>query len=201
MIRYARTYGSINHPNATQEAWHYPTGPTSDTFGVPVPDTNKTFGLEEFNFNPHFLKAKIAYVPCYATARSFPRPSLKELRLIYKTSGRCHVHYATMHDVIPILNDGINTIRAWIEPMMNEIYFNQHSQAFFADDFQHFEKVINRMKASNLIASNHNHSPFLVNVHYSELEILDEQIFCELNSSNVNQWKIRVDIPGNCNNM
>jgi hypothetical protein len=201
MIRCARTYGSKNYPDNLNEAWQYPTGPSTDTFGVPVQELNKTFGLEEFNFNPFFLKEKIAYVPCYATARSFPRPNLKELRLIYKTSGRCHVHYATMHDVTPILNDGINTIRAWIEPMMNQIYFNQHSKAFFADDFQHFEKIINRMKASNLIASNHNHSPFLVNVYYSELEILDEPIFCELNPSNVNQWKIRVDIPGNCNNM
>ena len=57
MIRYARTYGSINHPHSIQGAWQYPTGPSADTFGVPVPDANKTFGLEEFNFNPYFLKS------------------------------------------------------------------------------------------------------------------------------------------------
>jgi hypothetical protein len=201
MIRYARTYGSINYPNAIQQAWLYPSGPLADTFGVPVSDANKTFGLEEFNFNPHFLKEKIAYVPCYATARSFPRPNLKELRLIYKTSGRCHVHYATMHDVTPILNAHIDSIRDWIEPMMHEIYFNHHSQSFFGDDFQNFVKIIDHMKGSNLIGSNHNHTPFLVNVRYSKLEVLEKPVVCELTPNNVNQWKIQVDMPGNCTNI
>lgn len=198
MIRYARTYGSKNHPNAIQEAWQYPTGPNPDTFGVPVPKAMKTYGLEEFNFNPHLRKEKIAYVPCYATGIRYPRPNLNELRLIYKTSGRCHVHYATLFNVESILDKDIKSLRNWIDPFMEEIYFNQHSQAFFGDDYDHFVKIINRMKASNLIASNHNHSPFLVNVRYSELEILEKPITVELNPNNVNQWKIQVNITGNC---
>ena len=165
---------------------------------MPVPDANKTFGLEEFNFNPYFLKERIAYIPCFATARTYPRPNLKELRLIYKIDGRCHIHYATLYNVTSILNENISSHRNWIDPMMNEIYFNKNSQEFFGDDFEQFAKIINQMKDSNVIASNHNHSPFLINVRYQEIEILKKGIPCEVNPNNVNQWKINVDSPGNC---
>jgi hypothetical protein len=198
MIRYARTYGSKNYPDNSYEAWQYPTGPIQDTFGVPVPELNKTFGLEEFNFNPLFLKEKIAYVPCYATAKYYPRHHLRELKLIFKTAGRCHLHYATLYDVTSILNNQIPALRNQIEPFIDEIYFRQQTQDFFGDDFQSFVKIIDIMKDSNVIASNHDHTPFLVNVRYKELEILKTPIPCELNPRNVNQWKINAQIPGNC---
>lgn len=198
MIRYARTYGSKNYPDNINEAWQYPTGPVVDTFGVPVPELNKTFGLEEFNFNSFFLKEKMAYVPCYATKRSYPRPQMKELKLIFKTAGRCHLHYATLHDVNSIVNTEIPGLRNQIEPLMDEIYFSQQTRAFFGNDFENFSKILNRMKDSNVIASNHDHTPFLVNVRYKEIEILKTPITCELNPKNVNQWKINAAIPGNC---
>lgn len=198
MIRYARTYGSRLFPRNISDAWQFPTDPAPDNFGVPVPESNITFGLEEFNFNPYFLKEKIAYIPCFATFRTYPRPNLKELKLIYKTAGRCHMHYATLYHVTPILNENINSHRNWINPMMNEIYLNKKSQDFFGDDFEQFAKIINQMKNSNIIASNHNHSPFLINVRYQEIEILKKGIPCEVNPNNVNQWKINVDSPGNC---
>jgi hypothetical protein len=198
MLRYARTYGSENYPQNMDEAWQYTTGPIQDTFGVPVPELNKTFGLEEFNFNPFFLKEKIAYVPCYATAKYYPRPHLKELKLIFKTAGRCHLHYATLYDVTSIVDAEIPVLRNQIQPLMNEIYFKPETQAFFGDDFENYRKILDRMKDSNVIASNHDHTPFLVNVRYKELEILKTPIPCELNPKNVNQWKIEAEIPGNC---
>ena len=199
MIRYARTYGSKLFPEKTEEAWQFPTGPSADIFGVKVPDANKTFGLEEFNFNNKLRELKLAYVPCYATARTYPRQNnVKELKLIFKTSGRCHLHYATMFDVNPIMNKEIKELRNLIDKWMNEIYFQQKSQEFFGIDFEEFKNIINRMKGSELIAENHNNSPFLVNVRYKKLEILKTPIICELNPRNANQWKIQVDIPGNC---
>jgi hypothetical protein len=198
MIRYARTYGSNFFPENINQTWQFPTDPAPDNFGVPVPESNITFGLEEFNFNPYFLKEKIAYIPCFATVRTYPRQNLKELKLIYKTAGRCHMHCATLYHVTQILNENINSHRNWINPMMNEIYLNKKSQDFFGDDFEQFAKIINQMKDSNVIASNHNHSPFLINVRYQEIEILKKGIPCEVNPNNVNQWKINVDSPGNC---
>jgi hypothetical protein len=198
MIRYARTYGSENYPENINQTWQFPTGPAPDNFGVPVPEVNKTFGLEEFNFNPYFLKEKIAYVPCFGTTRYYPRPYLKELRLIYKTGGRCHMHYATLFEVTSILDEEIPAYRNQIEPLMHEIYFEQQTQDFFGKDFQYFAKIIERMKNSNAIASNNDNTPFLVNVTYKKLVILKTPIPCELNPKNVNQWKINASIPGNC---
>lgn len=130
MIRYARTYGSRLFPEKTEEAWQFPTGPSADIFGVSVPEANKTFGLEEFNFNSRFLDSKIAYIPCYATARTYPRQNnIKELRLILKTSGRCHIHYATMFDVNPILNDEINALRSSIDKWMKSIFSISHKNS------------------------------------------------------------------------
>jgi hypothetical protein len=180
------------------DAWQFPTGPFADTFGVPVPESGKTFGIEEFNLNPFLLKEKIAYVPCFATAKYYPRNSLKELKLIFKTQGRCQLHYATLHDVTPILNTEIEIIRNIIQPLMQEIYFSQKSLDFFGEDYENFIKIITRMKDSNVIASNHNYTPFLVNLRYKELEILKNPIICELSPNNVNQWKIEAAIPGNC---
>jgi len=198
MIRYARTYGSMLYSENFNDAWQFPTGPFADTFGVPVPESGKTFGIEEFNLNPFLLKEKIAYVPCFATAKYYPRNSLKELKLIFKTQGRCQLHYATLHDVTPILNTEIEIIRNIIQPLMQEIYFSQKSLDFFGEDYENFIKIITRMKDSNVIASNHNYTPFLVNLRYKELEILKNPIICELSPNNVNQWKIEAAIPGNC---
>lgn len=201
MLRYARTYGSIHHPKNIAEAWQYPTGPLVDTFGIPIQNSRQTFGLEEFNFNPFFIKEKVAYVPCYGTARYYPRPVINELRLIYKISGRCHIHYASMFDVRPILNEEIIELRQIIDPVMNDIYFNEKPQLFFEDRFTQFTETIGLIQNSNIIASNHNHTPFLVNVRYSNLVVLEKPVVCELTPNNVNQWKIRVDMPGNCTNI
>ena len=199
MIRYARTYCSKLFPEKTEESWQFPTGPSADIFGVPVPEANKTFGLEEFNFNPRFLDTKIAYIPCYAKARTYPRQNnIKELRLILKTSGRCHLHYATLYDVNPILNEEIDSLRSLINQWMNEIYFQQKAQEFFSNDFEVFKNIINRMKDSDVIAENHNHSPFLVNVRYKKLEILKNPIICDVYEGFVSEWKKNVRIPGNC---
>jgi len=196
-MRYARTYGSINQPHATQDAWQYPTAPSSDTFGVPILDANKTFGLEEFNFNPHLIKEKIAYIPCYATARYYPRPYMNELRLILKTSGSHHIHYATLYDVSPILDNEIKELRNQIIPVIENIYFGKQTQDFFGVDFENFVTTLNRMRDSDIIASNHDHSPFLVNVRYKKLEILKNPKSLKTNPRNVNQWKINVEFPLN----
>jgi hypothetical protein len=192
MIRYARTYGSINYQNAIEKAWQFPTGPTVDNFGVPVSEANKTFGLEEFNFNPLFLKEKIAYAPCYATQRYYPRPALDELRLMFNVSGYLHIHYATLHGVSGITNTEIPSLRALVNPFFDEIYLNRNVQNFFGDDFDNYKKIISRMYLSEIIAANNIHSPFLINVRYERLELLKNPIACRVIPNNVNQWKTNV---------
>lgn len=54
------------------------------------------------------------------------------------------------------------------------------------------------MKDSDVIAENHNHRPFLVNVHYKKLEILKTPIICDVYEGFVSQWKINVNTQYNC---
>ncbi len=198
MTRYARTYGSIHHPNNSQEALKYPTGPVNDIFGVPVPHQERTFGLEEFNFHPLFLKEKIAYVPCFGSANTFPRPSVEELKLIYRVNANCYVHYATLSNVDSFTNDDIPNLRQLINPQMNQIYFRQESQAFFGADFPAFQKIIENMYASNFIANNQNNASFLINVRYKKIEILEKPVSCKLNSHFAGNWYINVQYPSTC---
>jgi hypothetical protein len=192
MIRYARTYGSQNYPENVIEAWQYPTGPIQDTFGVPVLKLNRSFGLEEFNFNPFFLEEKMAYVPCYATKRYYQRPALDELRLIFNVSGHSHIHYATLYGVSAITDTEIPNLRALINPFFNEVYLNSNVQNFFGNDFDNYKKIISRMYLSEIIAANNIHSPFLINVRYERLELLKNPIACRVIPNNVNQWKTNV---------
>ena len=198
MLLYARTYGSILHPNNLNQVWQFPTGPILDIFGVKIPAQNKTFGLEEFNLNPFYIKNKMDYIPCYGTERCFPRPYVKELRLIYRIKDNCYCHYATLYNVTSFTDNDINWLRPLIEPMLEEVYFRQESQQYFGADFPIFEKKIVEMCASNSIADNHNDNSFLVNVTYDRLEILDKPVYCKLNSHYASQWKISVEYPCNC---
>ncbi len=145
MIRYARTYGTRLFHEKTEESWQFPTGPEADTFGVSVPDGNKTFGLEEFNFNKVLRELKLAYVPCYGNARFYPSPSINELNLIYKIAERDHFHYATFRNVTPILDKEICDVRKLLKPHLNEIFFNRETQDFFNDDFENFRTQIHFM--------------------------------------------------------
>jgi hypothetical protein len=192
MIRFARTYGAKNYPQNTNEAWQFPTGPFADTFGVPVQNNKKTFGLEEFNFIALLRELKIAYVPCYGNARYFPRPFVKELHLIFKTEGRNHIHYATLHNVTPIADEEIYEMRKLLEPHINEIYFNKSSQDFFQNDFSNFQDQIQFMFNQNRIAANQINASFLVNLRYEELTILKKPIKLDAYPGYVGQWKINV---------
>jgi len=198
MTRYARTYGSILHPSKLNIAWKYPTGPAIDTFGVQVPINNRTFGLEEFNFNDFFLEEKIAYIPCYGTQRTYPRPNLKELKLVYKINSRCFVHYATLYDVVSFRNNDIQNLRQIIFPQLNQIYFRQETQTFFGADYNEFQEIINRMCSSNLIADNHENSSFLINVKYKRIDILKKPVQCRINANFASQWFINAEYPSNC---
>jgi hypothetical protein len=192
MTRYARTYGSQNYPHNINEAWQYPTGPIQDIFGVPVPELNKTFGLEEFNFSKILRNIKLAYVPCYGNARFFPRPFINELHLIFKTVGRNHIHYATLHNVTPIRDEEICEIRKLLDPHIHEIYFNTSSQEFFKNDFSRFQDQIQFMYNQNRIATNQFNSSFLVNLRYEELTIIKEPTILEVYPGYVGQWKFNV---------
>ncbi len=198
MIHYARTYGSIHHPNNLIEAWKYPTAPVLDSFGVTIPEQNKTFGLEEFNFNPLYLNEKIAYIPCYGTVRFYPRLFIEELRLIYRVKDTCYCHYATLFNIVSFNNNEIVNLRQIINPELNQIYFSQESQGFFGADFTTFQRKIQEMYDSNSIADNQNDNSFLVNVKYERIEILDKPIYCKLNSHYAAQWKINVEYPCIC---
>jgi hypothetical protein len=192
MKRYARTYGSSLFKENLDVAWQFPTGPIADTFGVPIPLSNKTFGLEEFNFSQILRELKLAYVPCYGNARFFPRPFIKELHLIFKTEGRNHIHYATLHNVTPISDKEIFETRKLLESHFNEIYFNASAQEFFQNDFSRFQDQIQFMSNRNRIAANQFNASFLVNLRYKELTILKKPVSLDVYPGYVGQWKFNV---------
>lgn len=198
MAHYARTYGSIHHPNNFMEAWKYPTAPFLDKFGVPISIKKRIFGLEEFNFNPFYLKNKIAYIPCYGTQRFYPRPFVDELRLIYRVNEKCYCHYATLFNVKSYINDDIQNLRQIINLELNQIYFSEESQGFFGADFPTFQRKIQEMYNSKFIANNHNDNSFLVNLKYERIEKLDKPIYCKLNAYYASQWYRDVEYPCIC---
>ncbi len=192
MARFARTYGSINHPGYPENSWRYPTAPPLDTFGVPIPERNITFGLEEFNFNPFYLKHKIGYVPCYGTRRFFPRPKVDELKLLYRLEDNAYCHYATLYNVKPLLDNDIPQLRILIEHEIEQIYFRDESQNLFGNDYNNFRDQIIRMFNQPVIAANENNISFLVNVKYESILILEKSNRCHLDSHYAAQWKRNV---------
>lgn len=198
MPHYARTYGSRLHPDNLNQAWQFPTSPLLDKFGVIILTQNKTFGLEEFNLNPFYIENKMAYIPCYGTARFYPRPDIDVLRLIYREKENCYCHYATLYKVKPLQNNDILGLRQNIQLQLEQIYFSIESQLFFGEYFPIFQKKIKQMFASQLIADNQNDNSFIVNVKYERIEILDKPIYCKLNSYYAGQWKINADYPIIC---
>ncbi len=197
MRRFARTYGSANYPDNFITSWKYPTSPIMDNFGVFVPNANKTFGLEEFNFNDLLINEKIAYVPCYGTGRFYPRPAVEELRLVYKLNNNYFMHYATLFKVKALIDNDIPNFRKILKPYLNHIYYSKETQNYFGSDFQRFQNIINSMYGSNLISANNNSSSFLVNVSYDKIEILNKPISCKLNSNYAAQWYNNLEYPSN----
>ncbi len=193
MTHYARTYGTTLKEKDRANAWQYPTGPLLDRFGILI--NKKTFGLEEFNFNSFYRNHKVAYVPCYGTKRFYQRPFIKELRLIFKTAPKCYKHYATLYDVESFGDNDIPSLRDLIEQHLNEIYFTQQSQIFFGQDYPLFQKAITHSLGSNIIASNHDNSSFLVNLKYEKIEILKKPIQCGLKANYAGQWYRNVEYP------
>jgi hypothetical protein len=198
MTHYARTYGTSLQQDYWHLAWQYPTAPSLDNFGVPVPNQMRTFGLEEFNFNPFLLKEKIAYVPCYGTHRFYPRPFVQELRLIFKINKRCYFHYATLYNVYSLQDNNIPALQAILQPAMVNIYLRQESALFFGADYPTFLNIINNMYNSPFIASNHDNSSFLVNVKYERIDILKNPICCEPPNHKASQWYVNVEYPTDC---
>jgi hypothetical protein len=201
MANFARTYGSIHHPDNLNNAWQFPTGSELDTFGVIVHNHHLTFGLEEFNFNPFLIKEKLAYVPCFGTLRTYPRDFIEELRLIYRVPGNinyCYVHYATLLNVSPLLNNDIQLLQNTLAPQLNQIYFRQESINYFGPHFPIFQEKINKMFDANVIADNHNDLSFLLNVKYEKLEILKNPVLCQINASYAGNWYQNVQYPCNC---
>jgi hypothetical protein len=193
MIRYARTYGSKLFPEKTEVAWQFPTGPAADSFGVTIPKANKTFGLEEFNFNKILRELKLAFVPCYGNAIFYARPTIKELNLIYKIEGRVHAQYATLRNVTPILDKEISDVKKLLAANLSDIYFNRETQIFFNDDFENFRNQINFMFNRDSIAANQIKASFLVNLRYEDLTILKNPVVLDVYPGLVGQWKANVN--------
>ncbi len=196
MPYHARTYGSALQQVEGNVRWNFPTGPNLDTFGVPI--GLQTFGLEEFNFHPSILKKQLAYIPCFGTLRTYPRPSVNELRLIYRIHNNGefnYMHYATLYKVRTILNEEIPVIRNVLEPDFNAVYLNQNCQNFFGLDFPEYENCIQNMFAANLIADNQNNSSFVVNVRYDALEVKENPVPCRLNANFASNWSLNVIYP------
>jgi hypothetical protein len=197
---FARTYGSVIHESVPQNAWRYPTGPLLDRFGVPI--GKQTFGLEEFNFSDFYLKQKWAYIPCYGSARSYPRPFVSELRLMYRipsVTNFCYKHYATLHNVKSLTNEVILGIRNNITSQFDQIYYTNESQLFFGNNYPEFQSTIQNMLASDFIANNTNNRSFLINVQYEKIEILENPIICRCGGSYASNWYTQVDINCTCN--
>jgi hypothetical protein len=202
MVRYARTYGSRLYPQNIDQSWQFPTGPELDTFGVPVPEKMKTFGLEEFNFNNKLMDIQLAYVPCYGTERTYPRPFVDELHLMYldrRNPRGCYMHYATLYNVQSLRNEDIKSVRPLLVPNLDEIYFRAEVQQYFGNDMGNFNGIIRAMLNSNIIASNQNNKSFLVNVRYEKIEILDKPVCCQNNNQMASQWKKNMIYPSDCN--
>ncbi len=196
---FARTYGSVINESDPQNAWKYPTGPLLDRFGVPI--GKQTFGLEEFNFSDFYLKQKWAYIPCYGSKKSYPRPFVSELRLMYRIPGvtsYCYKHYATLHNVKSLTNEESRGIRNNIAPQLDQIYFTNESQLFFGNNYAEFQSTIQSMLKSDLIANNTNNRSFLVNVEYEKIEILENPIICRCSGSYASNWYRNVDINCTC---
>lgn len=189
MPHYARTYGSVAHENY-QSTREFATGPLLDKFGIPI--NRKTFGLEEFNFNPFYLKQKIAFVPCYGTSRFYMRRHIDELRLVYKEAPRRYKHYATLYNVTSFADNDIPHLRRLIQPQIKQIYYRQESLDFWGEDFGLFQNAITNAFNSDIIANNHNNSSFLVNLKYEKLKILKPHIPCDLGGNRASQWYINV---------
>jgi hypothetical protein len=196
MPHHARTYGSTIHEIVPNEAWKFPTGPMLDTFGVPI--ANQTFGLEEFNFNPILVNKQFAYVPCYGTHTTYPRPLVNELRLIYRVNNMAdfnYVHYATLFNVRTMVNEDIPEIRRELEPHFNSIYLSEECEIFFGLNYPEYQNHIQNMFNANLIADNENNSSFVVNVRYESLEILDNPVPCVMKSNFASNWYENVIYP------
>jgi hypothetical protein len=197
---FARTYGSLIHESEPQNTWKYPTGPLLDQFGVPI--GKQTFGLEEFNFSDFYLNQKWAYIPCYGSIQSYPRPFVSELRLINRIPSEtnfCYKHFATLYNVKSLMNDEIDGVRNIITPELNQIYFTEESNLFFGNNYPEFQLTIQEMLTSNLIANNNNNRSFLVNVQYDEIEILKNTVICQCGGSYASNWYRRVQYNCYCN--
>jgi len=197
MPHHARTYGLGIYITDRQNAWKYPTGPVLDNFGVPVESQN--FGLEEFNYNDTLLDLKLAYVPCFGTSKSYSRPDIKELRLLYRVENNGvynYVHYATLFGVQSLLNEDIHQVREVLTPNFESIYLRQECADFFGDNYPIYEKKIREMLNSNLIAANDDNNSFLVNVKYDKLEYLDKPNAVKMNSHFASNWYLKVIYPG-----
>ena len=196
MSHHARTYGSTIHEIDPHNAWKFPTGPMLDTFGVPI--ANQTFGLEEFNFNSILVNKQFAYIPCYGTHRTYPRPFVKELRLIYRVNNIenfNYLHYATLFNVRSLVNEDIPEIRRVLAPDFNTIYLSPECQDFFGINYAEYQIRIQHMFNANLIADNENNSSFVVNVRYESLEILDNPVPCVMNANFASNWFENVIYP------
>jgi hypothetical protein len=194
MPHYARTYGSSIYDTDPQNAWKFPTGSLLDSFGVPI--GNRTFGLEEFNFSNFYLQQKLAFIPCYGSARTYPRPFIEELRLIFRIPSKekfCYFHYATMFNVTSLINYDIPKLRAIILPMIDEIYFTPKVYDFFGKDYEKYVKQIRQMSHSSFIANNEDNNSFLVSSKYESIDILKTPIKCKMRSNFASNWYENVE--------
>lgn len=199
-IFYARTYGSVIHETDPQNAWTFPTSPLMDRFGIPI--GKQTFGLEEFNFSAFHRDLKWAYIPCYGSVSSYPRPFVSELRLMYRIPSQtkfCYKHYATLYNVKSFTNDEIDDIRNIIDPQLNQIYFTEEINLYFGDNYPEYQLTIQELLDSNLIANNNNNRSFLVNAQYENIEILEKPIICQCRASYASNWYRRVQHNSYCN--
>jgi len=199
MIKFSRTYGSSIYKTDSKNAWKFPTGPLLDNFGVPI--GNQTFGLEEFNFSDFYLQQKWAYIPCYGSARVYPRPFINELRLMFRIPSEekfCYLHYATLFNVSSFVSGDIPQLRANILPMLNEIYFTPMANDFFGKNYHQYIKQINQMTHSNFIANNEDNNSFLVNTKYESIEILKNPIECKMRSNFASNWYKKIEYNCSC---
>jgi hypothetical protein len=180
MARIARIVYNTN-------GWINPT--KNDNIGIFVnqPGNNYYFGLEEWLFNPEFIKRNIGYLDCYRIHNY--RLEDKVLLVTKNPDEDCYYHVATISKVVSIRQNQIASIRADLGPDFLEMVNNHFTQPPFNDPRNIINhEYFNNWNSNNIIAPAPN--GFIANIKYESFKILDKAVNLTALDKNINDRKI-----------
>lgn len=180
MARIARVVFNTN-------GWISPT--KSDNIGIFVnqPGNNYYFGLEEWLFNPEFIKRNIGYLDCYR--RKCFQTEKKVLIVTKNRIDNCYYHVATLFEVSSINQLQINTIRASLGNAFLQVVENNFNAAPINDARNiNNHEYFNNWNSNNIIAN----APdgFIANISYKSYKILDKPMNLTVLDPGINNHSI-----------